>query len=150
MNKELSKAELRLFLKSPSGYSADVECNVTLEQWARINEIIDEPDGPASPAAKAGFRKVTTEEVKAAVRAAKKGSISRFFRIRDCSICNTPIGYEAILDNLVFHSSCDCVSYSVPPELRPWPELAELVNMQTTVEGRKFLTDLFCLPEDLA
>ena len=75
---------------------------------------------------------VTGEQVKQAMIG--KGITK--VKVRDCSICATPLYYSRQGEDLYFNSSCGGVSYESPPQPRSWDSPAELINMQTKKEWR--------------
>lgn len=38
-----------------------------------------------------------------------------FYRVRECSICGTPVGYLIEKGHSFFASDCSCTSYDTPP-----------------------------------
>ena len=72
----------------------------------------------------------TIENLKGLVRGPR-------INIRNCSICDTPIGY--IVDggeNVYFDSNCNCVNYWTKPTESSWADMLQTVTMQRTPEIR--------------
>ncbi len=85
---------------------------------------------------------VTETEVREKV---KEKSI-HYWRLRECSICDSPIGYifmsgEAAAD-VAYDSNCDCVPYHTPLTPSSYSEIAAAFNRQTP-EVRKKMWDSF-------
>lgn len=72
------------------------------------------------------MKEVTAEQVK---QAADERNIG-YWKLRECSMCFTPIGYVIDGDGPAFDSNCGCVSYHTPPEPCGWDKLADTFNMQ--------------------
>ena len=85
---------------------------------------------------------ITAEQVKLAC--VKSGKT--WVPLRECSICEAPIGYEIVNDKLFFNGSCDCAWSPATP--REWQSVADLINMQSKPEHRGNLMQRFGLEGD--
>ena len=84
---------------------------------------------------------VTPDQVRdAAIRSGKQT-----IEIRQCSICEEPIGYRVHDGDLSFAPGCGC-SWS-PAEPREWSEASDLINMQKLPECRADIMRAFGFTE---
>ena len=74
------------------------------------------------------MNKVTGGQIKDAVMT--RGV--RIWKLRECSMCGTPLCYEFLYDGVRFDASCDCSKTNPqPPETRSYEDVAEALNIQT-------------------
>ena len=89
--------------------------------------------------------KVTGEEVQAAVA---KAGITRVY-VRDCSICNYKMHYIFHDGQPYYDAGCDCSSMGPSdPTQRSWQDIARLINIQPSVEGRNRIRQDFGMPPE--
>lgn len=72
------------------------------------------------------MEKVTVEQVKLAV---VEHDI-KLWKLRECSMCLTPLTYTFNGGDPTYDSSCACVRYSTEPEPHSWESIAEIFNIQ--------------------
>ena len=73
------------------------------------------------------MEKVTAEQVQKTVQ--ERGI--NLWKLRECSICQTPLTYAFNGGEPTYNSNCGCTSYSSKPALRSWESVAEIFNRQT-------------------
>jgi hypothetical protein len=67
-----------------------------------------------------------------------------YMPLRECSICNTEIGYEIIDDCPYFNPSCSCSVTTSPLEPTSWKEMANLIGRQgSNLVKQQLITTLF-------
>lgn len=74
--------------------------------------------------------KRTSDEFKDAV---KKNNLKKY-KLRECSICGTPLYYRFVDGQVLFNSSCACVPDESPDQMRSYQEIADLYNSQSSKE----------------
>jgi len=84
---------------------------------------------------------ITGTQVKDAMEAANVN----FVVVRECSICNAPIGYERKGENLFFDGNCGCSSFRNPTQSRNYEDVADLINRQSNSEYKTKLANKFGL-----
>ena len=82
---------------------------------------------------------VTTEMIRTAI----KNTGKEFFPVRECSICNTSIGYVLYGDFFGYDSSCGCTTWASDPQKRDWDDAADLINMQTNPTAKVRIAAVF-------
>lgn len=85
---------------------------------------------------------VTAEQVETAMRAAGITEVEH----HRCAICRCMVFYRLRGDQLYFDSACAC-DWSTAGEPRTWQQVADLINMQSTLEWRTAMAARFGIKE---
>lgn len=101
-------------------------------------------DAGADLAKKTPDSTYTAAEVEWAVRNAKLTTVE----LRRCSICHAPLRFLLGASDPLFDGSCDCGSVRWPPRRHSWQDIADLINMQPTPEGRASMAAKFGFPAE--
>ena len=89
------------------------------------------------------MKDVTAKEV---MQAATSANLT-WVPVRECSICQTSIGYEIHDREVFWNGTCDCSS-AFGPEARQWQDIADLINMQSQEKHKIALAEKFGLKPD--